>query len=393
MSRRATLSLSAIVSLSAAVVAGILTAVPAAALEADGQYIYVPNRSSSDVAVIDHATQRLIARIEVGKVPHQVAVSDRLGKLVASNTADNTISIIDLVTLRVEATLTLDHEPEHMELSPNGLVLAVGSIGAGTVSLISLEEAREVARVDGLFEPHNLTFSADGSLLYVANLGAEHVSVVDVAEARVVNEIPVAEPTALAAKGSGTSEEYQGIINVTRTPDGRLGFAAHGEGNVMAVIDLRSQRKIKSLELGELPWRAYSTADGRFMLVPNNGDATVSVISTSSLEVVATPPGAEDMTGINTGWFETLAFVISRGENKLVVLDLVEMKAVGEIALPGTPETGVTTPDGKTLYVALSDTDQVAVIDVRRRQLVKTIDDVGDEPWGAAMAGALNYCH
>jgi YVTN family beta-propeller protein len=374
-------------------VAGILTAAPAAALEADGQYIYVPNRSSSDIAVIDHATQRLIARIEVGKVPHQVAVSDRLGKLVASNTADNTVSIIDLATLRTEATLTLDHEPEHMELSPNGLVLAVGNIGAGTVSLISLEEAREVARVDGLFEPHNLTFSADGSLLYVANLGAEHISVVDVAAARVVNEIPVAEPTALAAKGSGTSEEYQGIINVTRTPDGRLGFAAHGEGNVMAVIDLRSQRKIKSLELGELPWRAYSTADGRFMLVPNNGDATVSVISTSSLEVVATLPGAEDMTGINTGWFETLAFVISRGENKLVVLDLVAMKAVGEIALPGTPETGVTTPDGKTLYVALSDTDQVAVIDVRRRQLVKTIDDVGDEPWGAAMAGALNYCH
>jgi YVTN family beta-propeller protein len=374
-------------------VAGILTAAPAAALEPEGQYLYVPNRSSSDVAVIDHATQRLIARVEVGKVPHQVAVSDRLGKLVASNTADNTVSIVDLATLRAEATLTLDHEPEHMELSPNGQVLAVGNIGAGTVSLISLEEAREVARVDGLFEPHNLTFSADGSLLYVANLGAEHVSVVDVAEARVVNEIPVAEPTALAAKGSGTTEEYQGIINVTRTPDGRLGFAAHGEGNVMAVIDLDSQRKIKSLELGELPWRAYSTADGRFMLVPNNGDATVSVISTGSLEVVATLPGAEDMTGINTGWFETLAFVIGRADNKLVVLDLVAMKAVGEIALPGTPETGVTTPDGKTLYVALSDTDQVAVIDVGRRQLVKTIDDVGDEPWGAAMAGALNYCH
>jgi len=33
------------------------------------------------------------------------------------------------------------------------------------------------------------------------------------------------------------------------------------------------------------------------------------------------------------------------------------------------------------------------VIDVRRRELVKTIDDVGDEPWGATMAGALNYCH
>ncbi|MDX1542293.1 MAG: hypothetical protein R3349_12900, partial [Geminicoccaceae bacterium] len=204
--------------------------------------------------------------------------------------------------------------------------------------------------------------------------------------------IPVAEPTALAATG-GTTEEYQGIINVTRTPDGRLGFAAHGEGNVMAVIDLASQQKIKSLELGELPWRAYSTADGRYMLVPNNGDATVSVISTDTLEVVATLPGAEDMTGVNTGWFETTAFVLSRGESKVLIYDLERLEPAGEILLPGAPETGVVTPDGAKLYVALGSTGQVAVIDTRARELARVIDDVGGTPWGAHMVGALNYCH
>jgi YVTN family beta-propeller protein len=379
--------------LGAGVFAAVSWSAPAAALEEAGRYLFVPNRASADVAIIDRASHELVARVEVGRAPHQVAVSDRLAKMVVSNTEDNTISIIDLRTLKTEATLTLGHEPEHMELAPDGQVLAVGNIGEGTVSLVSLADNREFARVDGLFEPHNLTFSPDGRLLYVANLGADHVSVIDVAEARVVNEIPVAEPTPLAAADDAPSVEFQGIINVTRTPDGRLGFAAHGEGNVMAVIDLRSQKKIKSLKLGELPWRAYSTAGGRYMLVPNNGDRTVSVISTDSLEVVATLPGAEDMTGVNSGWLERTAFVISRGENKAVVLDLVEMKKVGEIALPGTPETGVTTPDGRTLYVALSDSNQVAVIDIRTRQLIKTIDDVGDGPWGATMVGALNYCH
>ncbi len=365
----------------------------ASAFEDSGRYVYVPNRASADVAIIDTKSDSVVARVEVGNVPHQVVVSDVLGKFVASNTADNTISIIDLGSLKPDATIALDVEPEHMELAPGGGLLAVGNIGAGTVSLISLEENRELSRVSGLFEPHNLTFSPDGRLLYVANLGANHVSVVDVAAGEVVNEIPVADPVPVASAESDASEEYQGIINVTRTPDGRLGFAAHGEGNRMAVIDLRTQRKVKSLELGELPWRAFSTADGRFMLVPNNGDSTVSVVSTSSLEVVATLPGAEDMTGVNTGWFETTAFVISRGEDKAVVLDLVEMKKAGEIALPGTPETGVTTPDGRKLYVALSGSDQVAVIDVRERRLVKTIADVGKEPWGATMVGALNYCH
>ncbi len=364
----------------------------AGALDAPQNYVFVPNRASADIAVIDTRTDRLVTRIAVGNVPHQVAVSDVAGKLVASNTADDTISIVDLGTL-AKATVKLDHEPEHMELAPDGLLLAVGNIGAGTVSFVSLREDREIARVDGLIQPHNLTFSPDGSLLYVANLGANHVSVVDVAAARIVDQIEVAEPVTVASAEAGADEEFQGIINVTRTPDGRLGFAAHGEGNRLAVIDLRTRALLKNIELGELPWRAYSTADGRYMLVPNNGDQTLTVISTASLEAVVTLPGAADVTGVNTGWFETTAFAISRGEDKVVVYDLVSMTKAGEIALPGTPETGITTPDGSKLYVALSSSDQVAVIDVRARRLIGTIDDVGEEPWGASMIGTLNYCH
>jgi YVTN family beta-propeller protein len=364
---------------------------PGLALDAVDGYVFVPNRASADVAVIDTRTDRLVARLPVGRVPHQVVVSDVAGKLVASNTADDTISIVDLST-RQTRTLELDDEPEHMALGPDGVLLAIGNIAAGTVSLVSLEQETEFARVTGLFDPHNLTFSPDGALLYVANLGANHVSVIDVASARVIDEIPVGRAPAVAAT-EGVGAEFQGIINVTPTPDGRLGFAAHGEAGELAVIDLRTRELKKSVALGELPWRAYGTADGRFMLVPNNGERTLSVISTAALEVVATLPAAEDVTGINTGWFETTAFALSRAGRKAVVYDLEAMSRVGEIALPGTPETGVTTPDGAKLYVALSDTDQVAVIDIRARELIKTIDKVGDEPWGAMMIGALNYCH
>ncbi|HYZ26254.1 MAG TPA: beta-propeller fold lactonase family protein [Geminicoccaceae bacterium] len=369
----------------------ILATRPGLALDASDPYVFVPNRASADVAVIDSRTDRLVARIPVGNVPHQVAVSDVAGKLVATNTADDTISIVDLATLDTK-TLSLGHEPEHMALAPDGVLLAIGNIAGGTVSLVSLEGDTEIARVAGLFDPHNLTFSPDGSLLYVANLGADHVSVIDVAAARVIDEIEVAEPPALAGT-EDAGAEFQGIINVTSTPDGRFGFAAHGEGGRLAVIDLRTRQLKKNLELGALPWRAYGTADGRYMLVPNNGDRTLSVIATATLEVVTTLPAAADVTGINTGWFETTAFALSRAEAKAVVYDLEAMAKVAEIALPGTPETGVTTPDGAKLYVALSDTDQVAVIDVRARKLSGTIDRVGDEPWGATMIGALNYCH
>jgi YVTN family beta-propeller protein len=368
-----------------------VAATPGVALDPAGPYVYVPNRASADIAVIDSRTDRLVTRLPVGNVPHQVSVSDVMGKLVASNTADDTISIVDLGTMAT-TTLELDHEPEHMELAPDGVLLAIGNIAAGTVSLVSLAEEREVARVDGLFDPHNLTFSPDGSLLYVANLGANHVSVVDVAKAAVIDEIEIGAPPT-AASAQDADAEFQGIINVTSTPDGRLGFAAYGEGNRLAVIDLRTRAVKKSLELGELPWRAYPTAAGRYMLVPNNGDRTLSVISTADLEVVATLPGAEDVTGVNTGWFETTAFALSRAEKKALVYDLTTMAKAGEIALPGTPETGVTTPDGSRIYVALSDIGKVGVIDARRRELVATIDGLGEEPWGTMMVGTINYCH
>jgi YVTN family beta-propeller protein len=374
----------------AALFLAALTATPAAALSDLDNYIFVPNRVSSDVAVIDTRTDAVVATVPVGNTPHQVAVSNTLGKMITSNTADNTISIIDLETLRAAATVTLGATPEHMEISPDGGVLAVGNINAGTVSLVSLSEHRELRRVSGLHEPHNMTFSPNGKLLYVSNLGAEFVSVVDVARGKVVNEITVGDPKAMAAKSS-QGDEYQGIVNVTATPDGKLGFAAYGEGDTLAVLDLRTQRKIKTIATGDAPWRAFSTADGRFMIVPNNGDETVSIISTATLSEVARLKGAADMTGVNTG--TNTAIVLSRGDNKAIVIDLTAMKVVGDIALPGTPETGVTTPDGKKLYVALSSSNQVAVIDIGKRALVGAIDGVGQEPWGAHMVGAVNYCH
>ena len=334
----------------------------------------------------------MVAHVPVGEVPHQVAVSQTHRKMVVSNTADDTVTVIDLGTLTATATIHLGHAPEHMEIDPSGDVLAVSNIGEGTVSLVSLADERELARVDGLHEPHNMTFDPSGTRLYVGNLGASFVSMIDVPLATVAGEIPVGPDRALAARSAG-GDAYQGIINVTATPDGRLGFAAYGEGDGMAVIDLESGRTLKTLTLGDTPWRAYASGDGRYMIVPNNGDETVSVVSTASLDEVARLPGAADMTGVNTGWFDSLAFVISRGDDKVLVIDLATMSAAGEIALPGTPETGVATPDGTRLYVALSDAGKVAVIDMQTRSLVATIGDVGEEPWGTHMAGAVNYCH
>ena len=82
-----------------ATVAMIAAARPGLALDTADGYVFVPNRGSGRRRRDRHRTDRVVARVPVGRVPHQTVVSDVTGKLVASNTADDTISIVDLSTL------------------------------------------------------------------------------------------------------------------------------------------------------------------------------------------------------------------------------------------------------------------------------------------------------
>jgi YVTN family beta-propeller protein len=103
-------------------------------------------------------------------------------------------------------------------------------------------------------------------------------------------------------------------------------------------------------------------------------------------------PGARDVTAINTGWFESLAFVMSR-QNRIAVLDLMEFRKLGDIELPGSPGAGVVTSNGQKLYTTLSDVNQVAVVDTQTHRLRALIDDVGRQPAGVILARSNNYCH
>lgn len=368
------------------------TAIPGQKIGDIGNYVFVPNRESAVVTLIDTRTNRVAAKLELGGIPDQILVSDRVNMLVASHVKTRSLSLVDLETQLIAATIPLGLSPEHIVLSPDGWSVAIADPLAGVVSVVSLMAEKEVARVEGLQHPDKLTFSLDGSLVYVSSRDDEAVNVIDIVQGKVIDRVPITESAANTHNGDA-AQGYRGVTAVTRTANGRFGFAADEARGTLSVLDLGSNEKIKTLHVGRQPSRAYGTADGRYMLVPNQGDRTVSVIATDTLEVIATLPGADKVTAINTGWFESVAFVMSEAENKVVVLDLMELRKAGEVALPGSPGPGVVTPDGLKLFVALKDTNQVAVIDTRSRKLVALIDDVGVGPWRVVMARSNNYCH
>ncbi len=358
-----------------------LSLLPMTAHAAD-ELMFVSSRLTAEVAVIDPRGDRVIRRLRTGSAPLHAAVSTDLDLLVTTSWRGDTANLIDVNGILPTRQVALDLRPDGIALDPAGRMLAVSSLEGDAVALVDLVQQRQTASIPRLSTPHHLAFSADGRRLYVGNLGANRVTEIDVAAGTVARQIDLAPADA----------ELGGVVDITLLPDGRRALAAFGSGSELALIDLARGEAVGRVQVGELPWHAFATMDGRRILVPHRGEPTVAVLDGATLAEIARVPVGTDITDVAFGWFGSTAFVLSRGDRRATAIDLDSGAVLAELALPGEPEAGVADAAGTRLYVALGDVGAVAVIDMRTRRLVKLLDGVVRRPWSVQMAGALNYC-
>ncbi|MFQ5714699.1 MAG: YncE family protein [Candidatus Scalinduaceae bacterium] len=358
--------------------------------------VFVTNRDSSDVTVIDMKTDKILDRIACGdwSNPH-MAVATLDGKyLLATGTNSNFVAIIDLKT-REMSKVRLGLMPEHFDITPDGKYAYIGNMGVGAVSVVDIEDKKEISRIAGFFEPHGIVCLPNNSKVYVSNMGAHEVGVIDVEKQLLAKRMEVGSAYVMASLDMDNKmAEIVGIANPTLTIDGRYAYAADGDSNQVAVIDTIDDSIVTTIPVGDDPWRAYASPDGTKMVVPNNGDQTVSVIDTKANKVVSTFPGGKDMTGVNFVNGGKKAYVISRAENAVYVIDMEKMKELKRIklGLDVSPETASTTPDGKKVYLAASRKNSVYVLDADTDNY-KEIPNVGLSPWAVTIIGGANYCH
>ena len=359
----------------------------------------VVNRDSSDITVIDPVTDTIIKRIPLGEYTnaHMAMLNHDGKKLIISATGRDRFLIVDLVSGQVEHTIVTGKAPEHFDATPDGRRVFVGNMEDSTVSMIDVHEGREIQRITGFYAPHGFSVTPDGSKVYVSSHGAHEVAVLDAQSGRMLKRLAIGEVGRVAARNPQRYlSELNGIANPTLTKDGAFAYAADTDAGVVAIIDTKVDKVVKTLKVGEQPWRAYNSPDGRWMLIPNNGDSTVSVIDTTSQKIVAQLNAGADMTGVNYALNGSKAYVISRGDSTVYVFNMQTLGMVARLKL-GTNlalETASTTADGTKIYLASSSNDSVYVIDARTDQ-VKQITEVGRYPWGVSILASAspNYCH
>lgn len=358
--------------------------------------VMIVNRDSNDIAFMDINSKKIVGKTFLGNNvnPHMVMMSPDGRYVVTGGTRANKAFIIDARTLELVKVIPVDIAPEHLAFSPDSRWYYQGNPDGDSISVIDMVSLTKVKTIPGFVEPLNVTFSSDGSKAYVGNYGAHWVGVIDVRRHELLKKIQIAEVPGIAKldpqKYLG---EIKGINIAAPSNDGRLLYAADSDLGVVGVIDSREDKVIKVIRVGKDPWRIYLSHDGKYGITPNNGDETISIIDLAANKVAATLEAGPDMTGVNFAGGK--AFVISSTSGFVYVYNMQTLKPAGRIKL-GTNiqiETATTDTAELKLYLAVSTTHSVAIIDAKTHA-VEMVSSGGLYPWGThIMDSKDNYCH
>jgi len=125
-------------------------------------------------ALKDH----LLAMLDVGKTPVQLAMKPDGGEVFSSNFGDDSISEIYTWTNEVGGTYTIGSKPTHGIVSRDNSTLWVANFGADLLSIYSIDDGQLVTTVHTGSSPDVLAFSTDEHLLLAADAHSGDVAVI-----------------------------------------------------------------------------------------------------------------------------------------------------------------------------------------------------------------------
>ena len=189
---------------------------------------------------------------------------------------------------------------------------------------------------------HMVEASFDGRRAFVTNIGSGSVSVIDLEIGKLVTSIP----TGAGAEGIALSS------------DGKELWVTNRVANTLSIINTESLEIVDTLHAGDFPLRVKITPDGLYALVSNARSANVSVFDTKDRKQVGTISFEVDVS--------------AEARDRLFGDRFGKSPVPIGIVIP---------PDGQFAYIANSNADVVAVVDLKAWKVVDWIK-AGREPDG-----------
>ena len=296
--------------------------------------------------------------------------------------------------------IPLDTFPMSSVLSPDGRYLLVlnGGYRPPSISVLSAESGEVLSRVpvpDGWL---GLAISPKGDRVYVG--GGSRAAVF---EFDLVNGALKAD-RAFDVVPEDKRGNLDFIGDVAISPDGRLLYASDLYRDSVVVINPQSGMVIAHYKTGRRPYRILFHPDGKSFFVTHWADGTLGHYDAANgsqlanIRIGAHPTdilwragGPPDLPPGETGYAARLFVTASNTNNvyavsvsaakELNVIESINVAMTPRQPLGMTPSALALTPDGKRLFVACSDANAAAVVDVSSdRSLVEGFIPAGWYP-------------
>jgi len=305
--------------------------------------VYVPNRSSNSVSVIDPATLKEVDRFPVGRKPQHVVPSWDLKTLWVANNASGT--------------------------------------SKGSVTPIDPKTARPGHEIQ-VDDPYNMYFMPDGSAAVIVD--------------EAYQRLDLRDPQTMALKSTIPTPTCPGINHADFSADNAYAIftCEYGDGGLLKV-DLKNQKVLGHLALSKMgmPQDIRLSPDGKVFYVAdmmNDGVFLIDGDSFSEIGFVATGIGTHGFVVSRDG---TKLYVSNRGSHKMeqgrakgpgsvTVIDFATRSVVAQWPIPGggSPDMGNVSADGRQLWLSGRFDSEVYMIDTNSGAVTKI--PVGVEPHG-----------
>jgi DNA-binding beta-propeller fold protein YncE len=298
-------------------------------VKGDPQLVYVPNTLSNTVDVISQRTFKVIDQFATGAQPQHVTPAWNLKTLYIDNDVGNTLTPLNPRTGRPGQPIPVE-DPYNLYFTPTGQYAIVV---AERLQRLDFRNPTTMQMVHSLAVPmcpgvDHMDFSADGRYLYASCEFASRMIKVDLRTQRVIGVLKL---------GNGTNSPQ----DVKLAPDGRTIYVADQIADGVWEIDPNTFKVMGFLHTGTGAHGLYPSRDDQYLYVSNRQAGSISVVSFKTKRIVKT-------------W---------------------------QLPLPASPDMGGVSADGKTLWLSGRYNSVVYAINTITGRLRATIP-VGDGPHG-----------
>ncbi|MEN6392138.1 MAG: S-layer homology domain-containing protein [Syntrophomonas sp.] len=353
----------------------------ALAIDQNTNTIYLANKASCDITVIDGNTDTVTATIVAGVYPSAIGVNPDTRKVYFTNGQQASAMVINGASNQVIATIPTGNSPSSLAINRNTNKIYIANLIGNSVTVIDGNTDAASATISTGKLPMNVELDPNINKIYVANNGGHSVSIIDgsintitatvdtvdkgtyaVAVNPITGKVYVTNQKNMTDPGSVTV--INGSVNAATIPVGRNPravavnpvtnkiYVANLNDDTVTVIDGSTDTVLTTISTGDGPLALGIDRNTNKIFVANCGDDTVTIID-----------GATNTTSSVTAGDYPCAVAVNEATNKAYIANqysddltiISSLPPIPTLKVAGTAADSAVTMAGGNQNVAGSD--------------------------------------